>query len=115
MPATHRPVLAPWWDISENTPPSERKSGPARLRVYPAICRSVMCERYRLRARRPGDLFRRNLGCDDLPKLDCGSAAQHGSFDFRDGGLMATTEQGALMFSCSGLFLEFSRWEQCRT
>lgn len=60
-------------------------------------------------------MFRRNLGCDDLPKLDCGSAAQHGSFDFRDGGLMATTEQGALMFSCSGLFLEFSRWEQCRT
>ena len=59
-------------------------------------------------------MFRRNRGREDLPKLDRGSAAQHGSFDFRDGGLMVTTEQGALMLSCSDSH-EFSRWEQCRT
>ena len=88
MPATHRPVLAPWWDISENTPPSERKSGPTPLRVYPVTCWSLTYERCRLRARRLGDLFRRNLGREDLPKLDRGSAAQYGSFSFHDGGLM---------------------------
>lgn len=45
-----------------------------------------------------GESFRRNLGTDDISKLDCGCALEHGSFDFHDGGLIVATEQGALMF-----------------
>lgn len=45
-----------------------------------------------------GDAFRRNLGSDDVSKLDCGCALEHGSFDFHDGDLVIATEQGALMF-----------------
>lgn len=45
-----------------------------------------------------GDAFRRNLTMDEASKLDCGCALEHGCFDFHDGQLLVTTEQGALMF-----------------
>lgn len=45
-----------------------------------------------------GEAFRRNLGTEDLSKLDCGCALEHGCFDFHDGDLLVATEQGALMF-----------------
>ena len=35
-----------------------------------------------------GESFRRNLGTEDISKLDCGCALEHGSFDFHDGGLV---------------------------
>lgn len=45
-----------------------------------------------------GDSFRRNLGTEEISRLDCGCALEHGSFDFHDGALVVATEQGALMF-----------------
>jgi hypothetical protein len=45
-----------------------------------------------------GDAFQRNLTNDDISKLDCGCALEHGCFDFHDGELLVATEQGALMF-----------------
>jgi hypothetical protein len=59
-----------------------------------------------------GEAFRRNLGADDVSKLDCGCALEHGCFDFFDGELMVVTEQGALMYF---LFRMLSRLQSLGT
>lgn len=45
-----------------------------------------------------GQAFRQNLTVDNASSLDCGCALEHGCFDFHDGKLLVTAEQGALMF-----------------
>lgn len=45
-----------------------------------------------------GQAFRQNLSADELPKLDCGCALEHGCFDSYEGDLVVATEQGALMY-----------------
>jgi hypothetical protein len=45
-----------------------------------------------------GDAFQRNLSIDPESMLDCGVALDQGCFDFHDGVLRVTTEQGALMY-----------------
>jgi hypothetical protein len=44
-----------------------------------------------------GESFQRNLPVDDLERLDCGCALEHGSFDTFDGSLRTIMREGALI------------------
>jgi hypothetical protein len=45
-----------------------------------------------------GDSFQRSLSSDDLRRLDCGCALEHGCFDRHGGSLQVVNERAAMMF-----------------